>query len=106
MNLNRDFSVATSNASVQGPRRVDSAGLARGFMPGFRHLETGEVRLCRLTDGRLSRQHLLDGLPDHWILERDAKGRPSIMVAAVEPGFLRGIQFWSLEDLAHPALDG
>ncbi|MBK1717768.1 hypothetical protein CKO27_08965 [Thiocystis violacea] len=89
-----------------GSRGVDPACLVSGFLPAFRHLETGEIRLCRQEDGGLSRGHLLDSLPDHWILERDARGRPTILVTAVEPGFLRGIEFWNLENLTHPVLDG
>lgn len=87
-------------------RRFDSSGLVSGFLPAFRHLETGEIRLCQLADGRLSRRHLLDSLPDDWILERDASGRPAALVSEVEPGFLRGIQFWTLQNLANPRLDG
>lgn len=89
-----------------GVRRFDSSGLVSGFLPAFRHLETGEIRLCQLDDGRISRRHLLDSLPDDWILERDASGRPAALVSEVEPGFLRGIQFWTLQNLANPRLDG
>ncbi|MTW20949.1 hypothetical protein [Allochromatium palmeri] len=88
------------------PRRLDSSGLVSGFLPAFRHLATGEIRLCQLADGRISVRHLLDSLPDDWIQERDSSGRPATLVSDIEPGFLRGIQFWTLENLAHPALDG
>lgn len=87
-------------------QRFDSSALVSGFLPAFRHLETGEIRLCQLADGRISRRHLLDSLPDDWILERDARGRPAALVSEVEPGFLRGIQFWTLQNLANPRLDG
>jgi len=87
-------------------RRLDSSALISGFLPAFRHLETGETRLCQLENGRISKFHLLDSLPDDWILERDAGGRPVTLVSQVEPGFLRGIQFWTLQNLANPRLDG
>jgi hypothetical protein len=106
MQLIPDTSLALSSAQAEPRRGLDAAKLVNGFLPAFRHLETGEVRLCRLEDGRPSRRYRLDSLPDHWVLERDARGEPSALVSAVEPGFLRGIQFWSLEDLVHPALDG
>lgn len=88
------------------PRRLDSSGLVSGFLPAFRHLATGEIRLCQLADGQISRRHLLDSLPDDWIQERDSSGRASTLVSDIEPGFLRGIQFWTLDNLMHPALDG
>ncbi|SDX73310.1 hypothetical protein SAMN05421644_11137 [Allochromatium warmingii] len=86
--------------------RFDPIRLMSGFLPAFRHLETGEIRLCQLADGRIARRHLLDSLPDDWILERDASGRPAALVSEIEPGFLRGIQFWTLQNLANPRLDG
>lgn len=111
MQGNQDISYSRPAESVstgraEDPRRLTLDGLVMGFRPAFRHLESGEVRLCRSRDGRLSRTHLLDGLPDHWIMERDAKSRPCALVQAVEPGFLRGIAFWTLGDLERPALDG
>ena len=106
MQLDPGISVNSHDTTAARCRRADAASLAFGFIPAFRHLETGEVRLCQLADGRVSTDHLLDSLPNHWVLERDAKGRPMILVSAIEPGFIRGIQFWSLEDMVHPALDG
>ncbi len=89
-----------------GADSLETSGLTRGFMPAFRHLRTGEIRLCRFTDGQLARAHLLDTLPDDWIEERDPEGRPASLISEVEPGFLRGIQFWTLDNLVHPRLDG
>ncbi|QIK36983.1 hypothetical protein GWK36_02070 [Caldichromatium japonicum] len=88
------------------PDSLEISGLTRGFMPAFRHLGTGEIRLCRLVDGQLSMAHLLDSLPDDWIEERDADGHPASLISEVEPGFLRGSQFWTLDNLVHPRLDG
>lgn len=88
------------------PYSLEASGLARGFIPAFRHLGTGEIRLCRLADGRISGSHVLDSLPEDWIEERDADGHPAALVSEVEPGFLRGSQFWTLENLIHPRLDG
>lgn len=106
MSLDPSLSVSTSSEPHPEVRCLDSSGLVSGFLPAFRHLETGEIRLCQLADGRLSRRHLLDSLPEDWILERDASGRPAALVSEVEPGFLRGIQFWTLQNLANPRLDG
>lgn len=106
MSLDPNCSPNTSGRPPAEVRRFDASGLVRGFLPAFRHIETGEIRLCRQADGCLSRHHLLDSLPDDWILERDAGGRPATLVSQVEPGFLRGIQFWTLQNLANPRLDG
>lgn len=106
MQIDRDGVERAAASDADGPRRLAKSGLMTGFLPAFRHLETGEVRLCRMENGQISRDHLLDGLPEHWIVDRDAGGRPSALVYAIEPGFMRGAEFWTLADFSHPALDG
>ncbi len=106
MQGNRDINdargtAALSNTHEDASRRLTLSGLTAGFLPAFRHRETGEVRLCGLLDG-----HLLDDLPDQWVIERDRKGRPSALAHAIEAGFLRGIAFWALGDFSRPTLDG
>jgi hypothetical protein len=83
-----------------------SPALLLGFIPAFRHQDSGEIRLCQGADGRIARQHLLDALPAAWVVERDREGRAVALAAAVEPGYLRGDTFWRLYDLTHPTLDG
>ena len=104
--LERSVSISSSGATAQGSKWRLSSALILGFLPAFRHRESGEVRLCQLTDGRIARMHLLDSLPAHWVAERDGDGRPAALFASVEPGYLRGDEFWRLGDLAHPTLDG
>lgn len=50
--------------------------------------------------------HLLDSLPTDWVAVRDGCGRPTVLIAAIEAGYLRGDAFWTLGDLIHPSLDG
>lgn len=87
------------------PEAAGSPALAVGFVPAFRHEDDGQVRLCLLEDGRLSCVHVLDSLPDHWVAERDAEGRPLALVEQVSAGYLRGSEFWTLGDLRRPMLD-
>ncbi len=79
--------------------------LTAGFLPAFRHDETGEVRLCQLADGRIACLHLLDSLPEAWVAERDHQGRPVALIDKVRAGYWRGSEFWTLSDLVHPHLD-
>ena len=83
-----------------------SPALLVGFLPAFRHQQTGEVRLCQFVDGRVASMHLLDSLPADWVAVRDGRGRPTVLIAAIEAGYLRGDAFWTLGDLMHPGLDG
>ncbi|EXJ16854.1 hypothetical protein [Imhoffiella purpurea] len=100
----RSETPAESIPSVQNLAFTPS--LSVGFLPAFRHQESGEVRLCQFSDGSISPIHLIDCLPSRWVRERDAEGRPSALIGAIEAGFLRGADFWSLRDLLHPRLDG
>jgi len=99
----RSDMTAESIPSVQS--LAFTPNLSVGFMPAFRHQGSGEVRLCQFSDGSISTIHVLDFLPEDWVMERDAEGRPLALVGAIEAGFLRGADFWSLGDLLHPRLD-
>lgn len=83
-----------------------SPALISGFLPAFRHEESGEVHLCQFSDGIIAPVHSLDHLPSHWVTERDPAGRPVALVPAIAAGYLRGHEFWSLGDIKTPCLDG
>ena len=105
MMLDRNVSAGLGMSGIQGPKPGLSAELVLGFLPAFRHRRSGEIRLCRAPGGGIAWIHLLDSLPGDWVLERDDEGRPTVLLAAVEAGFLRGDQFWCLGDLEHPVPD-
>lgn len=105
MMLDRNTSPRLGGSGIQESRPGLSAELVAGFLPAFRHRHSGEVRLCRAPGGGIAWIHVLDSLPGDWVVERDGEGRPTVLLAAVEAGFLRGDQFWRLEDLAHPTPD-
>jgi hypothetical protein len=84
-------------------RGVSQANREFGWRPGYLNQATGEVELSRFADGRPAPIHILDGLPEHWVLERDADGH----VVAAEPeivsGFLRDGRFFTREQAARAA---
>lgn len=104
----REQGVAFSSAAVMtdGSARPLPAALLVGFLPAFRHQQTGEVHLCQVADGGVAAMHLLDSLPADWVVVRDGGGRPTVLIAAIEAGYLRGDAFWTLGDLIHPELEG
>lgn len=105
MSIEQELSAVSPDRPAAGRQSSFTQALAAGFLPAFRHRQDGEIRLCRFPDGAMATVHLIDLLPTHWVRERDDDGRPSALVAAVEAGFLRGLEFWSLDDLIHPRLD-
>jgi hypothetical protein len=71
-----------------------------GFLPAFRDLETDEVHLSVNENGKLATVHLLDNLPDHWVIERDEVGRITALKEGIIAGFMRHERFFTRSDLA------
>ncbi len=87
---------------------IGSAGVSErnrdcGFLPAFRSLESGCTVLARFKNGAPAPMHLLDGLPDEWVLERDVAGRVVSVKPSVIAGFLRQGRFYTREQAAAAA---
>jgi len=65
---------------------------------------TGQSEFSRFADGQPAPMHLLDGLPDLWVVKRDAQGRVSALEDTVIAGFIRGGHFYTREQAAAIAL--
>lgn len=73
---------------------ADSGGVSKGnsqfdFTPAFLDEDTGQVALSRFHNGRQAPFHLLEGLPDEWIVQRDSNGRVVEAKGTVVSGFVR-----------------
>ena len=66
---------------------------AAGLAPAFRDTRTGETHLASTSDGELSSVHEFGGLPDHWVLDRDARGEPLTLHPAIVAGYCRFDRF-------------
>ncbi len=71
-----------------------------GFLPAFKDSVTGEVYLSRFRDHSTAPIHLLDGLPDHWVTERDEDGRVTRVRGSIMAGFVRDGRFYSRDEAA------
>ena len=79
----------------------ESAGSrSDGFRPAFLDTDTNAVYLSRFSDGQAAPFHLLDGLPDELVLQRNASGRVEAVKPAVVSGFVRDGRFYSREEAA------
>jgi len=76
-----------------------------GFMPAFKSLKDERVHLSTDSHGKLSVMHLFDGLPDHWVQERDEKGKALCLKSDVIAGFMRDARFYTLSDIMHNIID-
>jgi hypothetical protein len=81
-----------------GGRSEENASF--GFRPAFRDLHTQAVYPSCFADGRAAPFHLLDGLPDHLVLSRNASGRVVAVKSSVVSGFVHGDRFYTREQAA------
>ena len=71
----------------------------------FRSGRSAEVVLSRFADGGTAPIHLLDGLPDHWVLKRDRHNRVVSVRSSIIAGFIRNGQFFTRAEVSQMRLD-
>lgn len=71
----------------------------KGYVPAFRDTDTDEVCRSRFADGRPAPVHLLDGLPESWILSRNSQRRVTKVKPSIVSGFLRDGRFYTREQV-------
>jgi len=92
------------NLAFVGTGGVSEANARQGFVPAFYDLMTGRAEIARFADGRPAPMHLLDGLPDEWVVERDARGGVRAVKSSVIAGFIRGAYFYTRAQAAQAVL--
>ena len=88
------------NLAFVGTGGVSEENRASGFRPAFHDLASGSTALARFADGNPAPMHLLDGLPEEWVVKRDATGRISAIKDTVIAGFVRNGLFYTREQAA------
>lgn len=88
------------NLAFAGTGGVSAGNRCGRFHPAFRDEGTGQVERARFADGSPAPMHVLDGLPDAWVDERDAQGRPCSARPGIVAGFVRDGQFYTREQAA------
>jgi hypothetical protein len=65
------------------------------FLPAFYDQQTAQIFPSCFANGQLAPIHILDGLPDACVLERDARGKVLKVKASVISGFVKCKQFYT-----------
>ncbi len=92
--------LAWENDSFSGTQGVSENCRDRHFVPAFRDRLTGETHTSMFEDGRPATIHLLDGLPDHWVVSRDKHHHVTAVLETVVSGFVRDGVFFTREEVA------
>lgn len=105
MSTATDTSYTHRQLREENARFRRSGGVSRnnrqhGFLPAFLDRASGRVYPACFANGDPAPLHLLDGLPDELVIDRDTRGRVVAISASVEAGFLRGGHFYSRQQAA------
>lgn len=92
--------LAEQNHGFRGTGGVSAENRDLCFRPAFLDQGTGTTYLSRFGDGRIAPLHVLDGLPNELVSERDASGRVMAVKNSVIAGFLRDGLFFTREQAA------
>ena len=92
--------LADQNQLYRETGGVSARNRELGFRPAFLDRATGTAWLSKFTDGRVAPLHVLDGLPDDLVTERDRDGHVKACKNCVIAGFLRGGLFYTREQAA------
>ncbi|MCP5004772.1 MAG: hypothetical protein GY941_12655 [Planctomycetes bacterium] len=88
------------NLAYVGTGGVSPENQSIGFHPAFYDLVTGCGHFSRFANGTLAPIHVLDGLPEEWIIKRDQSGEVRTVKDSVIAGFIRGGYFYTREQAA------
>jgi hypothetical protein len=95
---------AENRQHAQGGGR-SQANAGHGFRPAFLDFATQTVYLSRFADGALAPFHLLDGLPEHLVVDRAPSGRVIAAKSTLLSGFERNGFFYTRKAAARAVAD-
>lgn len=76
---------------------ISQENQGEGFQPAFYDTQFERVELARFADGTPAPMHILDGVPDEWVTERDGSGRIATVKSTIVAGFIRSGVFYTRE---------
>ncbi len=88
------------NEIYAGTGGVSENNAEARFRPAFKDQSSGRIEPARMEDGSRAPMHLLCGLPDEWVTERDVDGRITGLKESVIAGFVRDGEFYTREEAA------
>jgi hypothetical protein len=102
---NNNLALTPETLHLENERFCHTGGVSRnnrnaGFQSAFLDQATGSVYLSRDTHGNPAAIHLLSGLPDELVIQRDLHGRAIAVKDTVIAGFMHAEIFYTREQVA------
>ena len=88
------------NIEYQHTGGISQNNAQYAFVPAFQDECDQRIELSRFSDGRVAPFHMLDGLPEEWIVKRDRAGRAVEIRNTIVSGFVRHGRFFSRQEAA------
>ncbi|HYN78057.1 MAG TPA: hypothetical protein VES73_09730 [Lamprocystis sp. (in: g-proteobacteria)] len=98
------LSLRDENVLFARTRGLSENNAHLGFVPGYRDSATGQQVLSCFADGSPAPVHLLDGLPEAWVAERDSAGHVTRTCPDLVSGFIRDGRFYTREEAIRAAI--
>ena len=92
------------NLAFLGTAGVSHENCGNGFIPAFLDKESGQVEISRFLNGQPAPMHMIEGLPESWIVERDAVSKATAIKQSVIAGFVREGCFYTRSQAADTVL--
>lgn len=93
------------NQDFVGTHGVSHENCGNGFIPAFYDMDTGQVEISRFLNGQPAPMHMIEGLPESWVVERDADCKVTAIKGSVIAGFVREGCFYTRSEAAEAVLD-
>lgn len=90
--------LVSENVRFAGTGGVSEHNAHHRFVPAFKDCCTGQVEIARYRDGRPAPFHIVDGLPEDWVLNRGADGRALAIKSTIVSGFVRLGRFFTRQE--------
>ena len=92
------------NLAFSGTPGVSHENRCYGFRPAFCDSITGRVEISRFRNGQPAPMHLIDGLPECWVVARDEAFKATAIKHSVVAGFVRDGCFYTRSQAAEAVL--
>jgi len=83
------------NERFAGSGGASQGNRTRGFLPAFYDRHSCQAVLSRFANGTPAPIHVLEGMPEAWVVERDRTGRVIAVKSSVIAGFLYEGRFYT-----------
>lgn len=94
------------NGLFAGSGGVSQENRTRGFIPAFYDILSSQITISRFANGAPAPIHMLEGLPEEWVVARDRSGKVAAVRSTVIAGFLHQGRFYTRAQAARALVPG